>query len=396
MKQMRHRILIAASVLSWSLFGRFALLQTLVAILTSSSLALSLVRDVAPLGTEGAAPRRLERAQDGGLLVLMETPAVLVKLDIQGEKTWSYRATGEGIPRIRSAVSDINNSVILCVAPLGGVRNVFEMPASVIRLDASGREIARLDSGTANIPGGPFYKVTSCERWSDGYLVTATDRKSVQVTDPHGKELTDWTYPEVLIKLRGNLSVEWRKEIDLHSDQVGTTGGVKSLANSDAVIAGFDRITIVDGAGNVKAQTKTKNTTVCMWLRTELPDHRIRIACNERERAASSVIVELDSSLKTVSRLALGTKNDGLAIVCEMQNGLFGLLGADEQRPFVSTFPAQGGAATSTYHFPSSFPEYASPGSIADCLPMGPSSLAVLRSIDKNSATPIVSWLTLQ
>jgi hypothetical protein len=51
--------------------------------------ATQLVRDVAPLGKEGGAPRRLERAQDGGLLVLMETPAVLVKLDIQGEKKWS-------------------------------------------------------------------------------------------------------------------------------------------------------------------------------------------------------------------------------------------------------------------------------------------------------------------
>src|SRR5450631_4300079 len=142
----------------------------------------SLVRDVAPLGKEGGAPRRLERAQDGGLLVLMETPAVLVKLDIQGERKWSYQETGEGVPRIRSAVSDINNSVILCIARSGGERNMYEMPSSVVRLDASGREIARLDSGTANITGGPFYKVTACERWGDGYLVTATDRKSVQVT----------------------------------------------------------------------------------------------------------------------------------------------------------------------------------------------------------------------
>jgi len=158
------------------------------------------------------------------------------------------------------------------------------------------------------------------------------------------------------------------------------------------VIAGFDRITIIDGAGNVKEQTTITRNTVCMWLRTEVPDHRIRMACNERERAASCVIIEFDSSLKTVSRFALGTKNNGLATVCEMQAGVFGLLGADEQRPCVSTFPAQGGAATSTYHFPSSFPEYASPGGISDCLPIGPISLTVLRDVDKNSATPIVSW----
>jgi hypothetical protein len=356
----------------------------------------SLVRDVAPLGKEGGAPRRLERAQDGGLLVLMETPAVLVKLDIQGEKKWSYRESGEGVLRIRSAVSDTNNSVILCIARLGGERNVYEMPNSVVRLDASGREIARLDSGTANITGGPFYKVAACERWGDGYLVIATNRKSVQVTDPSGKQLNDWTYPGVIIKLRQDFSIEWRKELELHVDDVSTTGGIKILANGDAVIAGFDRITIVDRAGNVKEQTTITKKTVCMWLRTEVPNHRIRMACSEQERAASSVIIEFDSSLKTVSTLALGTKNNGLAIVCEMQTGVFGLLGADEQRPFVSTFSAQGGAATSTYHFPSSFPGYASPGGIADCLPIGPSSLAVLRSIDKNSATPIVSWLTLQ
>jgi hypothetical protein len=198
-----------------------------------------------------------------------------------------------------------------------------------------------------------------------------------------------------MIKLREDFSMEWRKELELHADDVGTTGGIKVLANGDAVIAGFDRITIVDGAGNVKEQTTITKTTVCMWLRTEIPDHRIRMACNERERAASSVIIEFDSSLKTVRTLALGTKNNGLAIVCEMQSGVFGLLGAEEQRPFVSTFPARGGAAISTYRFPSSFPEYASPGSIDDCLPIGPSSLAVLRSVDKNSATPIVSWLTL-
>jgi hypothetical protein len=199
-----------------------------------------------------------------------------------------------------------------------------------------------------------------------------------------------------MIKLREDFSIEWRKELELRADDVSTTGGIKVLANGDAVVAGFDRITIIDGAGNVKEQTTTAKTTVCMWLRTQFPDHRIRMACNERERAAASVVTELDSSLKTVSTLTLGTKNNGLAIVCEMQNGFFGLLGADEQRPFVSTFPAQGGAAISTYRFPSSFPEYASPGNIADCLPIGPTSLAVLRSIDKNSATPIVSWLSLQ
>jgi len=338
----------------------------------------------------------LERAQDGGLLVLMETPAVLVKLDIQGEKKWSYRESGDGVLRIRSAVSDANNSVILCVAHRGGAHNVFEMPTSVVRLDASGREIARLDSGTANITGGPFYKVAACERWGDGYLVIATNRKSVQVTDPSGKQLSDWTYPGVMIKLREDFSIEWRKELELDMDDVSITGGIKVLANGDAVIAGFDRITIVDGAGDVKEQTTITKTTSCMWLHTEVPDHRIRMACNEQDRPASSVIIEYDSSLKTVSRIALGTKNNGLAIVCEMQSGVFGLLGAEEQRPFVSTFPAQGGAAISTYRFPSSFPEYASPGSIDDCLPIGPSSLAVLRDIDKNSATPIVSWLTLQ
>jgi hypothetical protein len=356
----------------------------------------SLVRDVAPLGKEGGAPRSLGRAQDGGLLVLMETPAVLVKLDIQGEKQWSYRESGEGVLRIRSAVGDINNGVILCISRWGGERNVHEMPSSVVRLDASGREIARLDSGTASITGGPFYKVALCERWGDGYLVIATNRKSVQVTDPRGRQLSDWAYPGVMIKLREDFSIEWRKELELHADDVSTTGGIKALANGDAVIAGFDRITIIDGAGNVKEQTTITKMTVCMWLRTEVPDHRIRMACNEQERAASSVIIEFDSSLKTVSRLALGSKNNGLAIVCEMQTGLFGLLGADEQRPFVSTFPAQGGAAISTYRFPSSFPEYASPGNIADCLSIGPSSLAVLRSIDKNSATPIVSWLSLR
>jgi hypothetical protein len=361
----------------------------------SSSLAISLVRDVAPLGKEGGAPRRLERAQDGGLLVLMETPAELVKLDVQGEKKWSYREGGEGVSRIRSAVSDTNNGVILCIARLGGERNIYEMPSSVVRLDASGREIARLDSATAGITGGAFYKVAACERWGDSYLVIAANRKSVQVTDPRGKQLSDWTYPAVMIKMREDFSIEWRKEWELHADDVGTTGGIKVLANGDAVIAGFDRITTVDGAGNVKAQTTTAKTTVCMWLRTLIPDHRIRMACNERERAAASVIIEFDSSLKKVGVLALGTKNNGLAMVCEMQTGVFGLLGADEHGPFVSTFSGQGGAATSTYHFPNSFPEYASPGSIADCLPIGPSSLAVLRFVDKNSATPIVSWLTL-
>jgi hypothetical protein len=362
----------------------------------ASALGLSLVRDVAPMGKEGGAPRRLVRAQDGGLLVLMETPALLVKLDIRGEKKWSYRESGEGVLHIRSIASDTDNGVILCIDRFGGERNVYEMPNSVVRLDASGHEIARLDSGTANITGGAFYKVAACERWSDGYLVIARNRKTVQVTDPRGKQFSEWTSPGVIIKLREDFSIEWRKDLDLHSADVGITGGIKFLSNGDAVIAGFDRVAIIDGAGDVKEQTTITQKAVCMWLRTEVPDNRIRMACNEQERAASSVIIELDSSLKTVSTLELGTKNNGLAIVCEMQNGVFGLLGADEQRPFVSTFPARGGAATSTYHFPSSFPEYASPGNIADCLPIGPSSLAVLRSIDKNSATPIVSWVTLR
>jgi hypothetical protein len=270
-------------------------------------------------------------------------PHAVVELTETSALITAVRVEGGGIAMLTSS----NNEVILCIARLGGERNIYEMPSSVVRLDSSGREIARLDSGTANIAGGPFYKVAACERWGDGYLVIATNRKSVQVTDPSGKQLSDWMYPGVIIKLREEFSIKWRKELEVYADDVGTTGGIKVLANGDAVITGFDRITIVDGAGNVKEQTTITKKTVCMWLRTEVPDHRIRLACNEQERAASSVISEFDSSLKTVSRLTLGTKNSGLAIACEMENGVFGLLGAEEQRPFVSTFPAQGGAATS-------------------------------------------------
>lgn len=361
-------------------------------LLVSSVYALSLKKNVAPLGKESGAPRSLALAQDGGLLVLMETPAVLVKLGIQGENKWSYHVNGEGVARIRSAASDINNGVILCITRLGGLQNVFDMPSAVVRLDANGHEIARLDSGIAPITGGPFYRVAVCQRWGDGYLVIAKDKKSIQVTGPNGKQLADWTYPGTLIKLREDLSVEWRKEVDLHADVVAPSGGIKILPNGEVAVPGFDRLTIVDTEGNVKAETKTG---ACRWLQTELPDHRIRMACNDQELAAASVITEFDSSLKVLSKITLGTKNYGLAIVAEMRSGVFGLLGADEHGPFVSTFAAQGGIATSTYRFPSEFPEYASRGGIADCLPIGPSSLVVLRFVDKNSATPTVSWVNM-
>lgn len=351
--------------------------------------ALSLQHEVTLLGDKSTRPVQLERARDGGFLVALHAkPATLIKLRADGSTQWVFeeRVAGAGI---RSATSDTRSGIIVCVTRKEVPQFTRELPSVVVRLDDNGHELARLDSGSAKISGGPFYAVAGCLPWGDGYAVIASEKKPIDQPDDQG-EMPGWPLRSVVMRLRSDFSVQWRKPLSVHASPIAGNVGPRILPNGDLIIVGSDRMFRLDGNGIVKAQV---DIPICTWLRTESQDNRIRLACGRLNPPTASTIVEYDNSLSVISRLALGDKDVGLAKVCELSDGKFALLGTDGQKgPFVQLY-SRAGAPLAKYKFEHPFPEFSSEGGVWDGVPIALSAVVVLRNIDRDWSKTVVTWL---
>jgi hypothetical protein len=329
-------------------------------------------------------PVHLERAADGGYLVLLDTnPNVLLKLDSAGKTVWSFEdhTVENARARFRRLSAEANGDVLLCTERDGGPQNSQALPSGMIRLNSQGREIARLDAQSTPIDGGAIYFISSCLTWGSGYVIVANQKRPSGAPDDYGK-MSGFPFHTVVLRLRSDFTVEWRKAFAGLASPPGTPAAPKVLRSGDLIIPVVTGIFRIDPNGILKAQAKLG---VCTWLRTINDDPRLRFACL---RDASTSIVEYDESLNIKNEIPL-YDNVGVPAVCELANGTFTLLANDSPKaPFVQIYSAQG-KALDKYRFPT----YASEGAVVDCLPISATEFVVLRNIDKDTFISVLTWM---
>jgi hypothetical protein len=329
-------------------------------------------------------PVHIEQAADGGYLVLLDTtPNVLLKLDSAGKAAWSFE--GQVVENVTSQFKSVSaepkGDALLCVARNGG----WSLPSAMIRLNSHGQEIARLDAQSMPTEGGAIYAISACLAWGNGYVIVANEKRPSGAADDNGK-MSGFPFRSVVLRLRSDFTVEWRKAIAGLASPPVTSVRPKVLSGGDLIIPVAGGIFRIDSSGTVKAHAEVPS---CLWLRTINGDARLRFACPPQDKPVASTIVEFDESLNLKSEIPLGDENVGVPAVCELANGSFALLANDNPKgPFVQTYTAKG-KALDKYRFPT----YASEGAVVDCLPISATEFVVLRYIDQDIFISAVTWM---
>jgi hypothetical protein len=345
-------------------------------------------REVMLQRENGAAPLAIEQFSDGGLLVVLDTlPSTIIKLGADGGTKWAYENPIKN-SRIRMAMPEVTGGVVFCLDRKSGPKNFQQEASIVIKLDATGREIKRLDSGMLDAASAPFYAVSGCLAWGTGYAVIAKEADASGAGGPGAMR-----YTGAIIRLNPDLSIAWRKSVEIRANPIASSGGPRVLANGDLIFVGMDRLFRLDGNGSMRAEAAVP---ACKWLRTEKVDDRIRLACSRLDPPTSATILEFDLTLKVINKQALGNEDFGLATVCELPDGRFGLLGNDGTKgPFVQIYSPDG-QALSKYKFSHAFPKFSSEGAVVDGLAIGKSSIVAVRDVDQRKINTIVSWLDIE
>ena len=294
-----------------------------------------------------------------------------------------------GVTYIRMAVPDHGTGVILCAAKERGVGGLANVPSAIIRLDDRGQEIARLDAAKADVPGGIFYKASGCIPWQDGYVVVAREPRPPGEADDFGHIAGGLRDRTTVMRLRADLSIQWRKPIPVNPNPVAATAGPRVLANGNVILPGLSELFLVDGGGAVKTRAEFPP---CKWLRSVTSDSRIRLACVDVSPKASATIYQYDDTLRVVGKLSLGTEEVGLPVVIELADGSFAVLGNGEnyQPPFVVLYSAAG-KKLNKYTY---LKKWSSHGNVLDGVATGPAQIATLRvSEHQGHFISIISWL---
>jgi hypothetical protein len=336
-------------------------------------------------------PHAILNTADGGFLVTLDSfPPQLLKLNASGAAEWKFEEpspSGGGVTYIRMAVPDHMSGVILCAAKEHARDRLTRIPSAVIRLNDHGQEIARLDAAKADVPGGIFYEASGCIPWQDGYVVVAREPRPPGEPDDFGHVESHLRDRTTVMRLRADLSIQWRKPIPMYPNPTASSAGPRALPNGDLILPDLETMTLIDGDGKIKTRTAMP---ACVWLRTAKPDNRIRLACARLTPATESTIYEYNDSLQVVSKLPLGREDVGLPTVIELANGSFAVLGngGNNRPPFVVLYGATG-RELSKYTY-----KWASDSDVVGGVATGPAQITTLRVAERHGHfTSIISWL---
>jgi len=291
---------------------------------------------------------------------------------------------------IRMAAPDHASGVILCAAKEHARDRLTRIPSAVIRLDGHGQEIARLDVAKADVSGGIFYEASGCIPWRDGYVVVAREPRPAGEPDDFGHVESHLRDRTTVMRLRADLSIQWRKPIPMYPNPTAATAGPRPLPNGDLILPDLNGMTLIDGDGRIKAHTET---LACGWLRTGKADDRIRLACGALDPSIPLTIYEYNSSLQVVNMLPLGDKQMGQFTVIELADGRFVVLGSDEvnRPPFLVLYSATGKELGK--YTPGKWSADTS-GYLVGGVATGPAQIATLRvSEHRGHFISIISWI---
>jgi hypothetical protein len=373
----------------------FAILASLC---MNESGALTLERELPIEIDVSTTPHAIKATSDGGVLVTLDSfPPKVLKLSASGAVEWKFEEpspSGGGVTYIRMAVPDHASGVILCAAREHAIDRLTRIPSAVIRLNDHGQEIARLDAAKADVPGGIFYEASGCIPWQDGYVVVARETRPAGEPDDFGHVESHLRDRTTVMRLRADLSIQWRKPIPMYPNPTASTAGPRALPNGDLILPDLNGMTLIDGDARIKAHTEMP---ACGWLRTAKPDNRIRLSCSASDHLPSTpiTIYEYDGSLQVVSKLPLGSKDIGQFTVIELADRSFAMLGSNEdnQPPFIVLYSARG-KELGKYTYLKKWSTDSSHGYLVDGVATGPAQIATLR-LDQHHDhfISIISWL---
>jgi hypothetical protein len=338
-------------------------------------------------------PHAIETTADGGVLVTLDAfPPQVLKLNASGAVEWKFEEpmpSGGGVTYIRMAVPDHESGVILCAAREHARDRLTRVPSAVIRLNDHGREIARLDAAKADVLGGIFYEASGCIPWQDGYVVVAREPRPPGEPDDFGHVESHLRDRTTVMRLRADLSIQWRKPIPVNPNPVAATAGPRVLVNGSVILPGLSELFLVDGGGAVKTRAEFPP---CKLLRSVTTSGRVRLACVDVSPKASATIYQYDDTLRVVGTLSLGTEDVGLPVVIELADGSFAVLGNGDnyQSPFAVLYSAAG-KELNKYTY---LKKWSSHGNVIDGVATGPAQIATLRvSEHHDHPISIISWI---
>jgi hypothetical protein len=343
-------------------------------------------------------PHAIVVTADGGVLVTLDAfPPQVLKLNASGAVDWKFEEpspSGGGVTYIRMAVPDHASGVILCAAREHARDRLTRIPSAVIRLNDHGQETARLDAAKGDVPGGVFYEASGCIPWQEGYVVVAREPRPAGEPDDFGHIESHLRDRTTVMRLRADLSIQWRKPIPIYPNPTASTAGPRALPNGDLILPGLETMTLIDGDGRIKAHAAMPP---CGWLRTVKPDNRIRLICGTENTLPllPLAIFEYNSSLQVVSKLPLGSKDIGQFTAIELADGSFAMLGSNEDNrpPFIALYSATG-KELGKYTYLKKWSTDSSHGFLIDGVATGPAQIATLR-LDQHHDhfISIISWL---
>ena len=364
----------------------------------TSSGALTLERELPIELDVYTVPHAMVNTVDGGVLVTLDAfPPQVLKLNASGAVEWKFEEpspSGGGVTYIRMAVPDHASGVILCAAKEHARDRLTRIPSAVIRLNDHGQEVARLDAAKADVSGGIFYEASGCIPWQDGYVVVAREPRPAGEPDDFGHVDSHLRDRTTVMRLRADLSIQWRKPIPMYPNSTASSAGPRALPNGDLILPDIGSMTLIDGEGKIKTRTAIP---ACGWLRTAKPDNRIRLSCSALTPPPSTpiTIYEYDGALQVVSKLPLGSKDIGQFTVIELADGRFAMLGSNEdnQPPFMVLYGATG-KELGKYTYLKKWSTDSSHGYLVDGVASGPTQIATLR-LDQHHDhfISIISWL---
>jgi hypothetical protein len=332
-----------------------------------------------------ADPFSIVPANDGGFfLALQSTPSPVSKLDAKGKVLWRFNGPSSiEYLEIKMITALPDGGLIVCGSRGSGGANFKMLPGFVIRLDPSGREIARLDPGAPNFKGRIFYDVMTCVPWGDGFAISVIE----SVNDEATTNFNPYTDGRTAVKrLDSNLSLKWSKPLKVGGPGWPTHINPLELPSGDLVFPSGQGIYILNATGIVLAEAPMKN---CRWVRSVSKTRRLTFVCLGDSLASPATVVEYDESLQIKKRTEL-IGSLGLPIVAETDDEgyLAALNGSNSKGPDITKFDSSGNN-TGRFSF--------SQGSLQDMAPTpkGTRQVAILRSvISKGHFAPNISWLS--
>lgn len=329
-------------------------------------------------------PFSIVRADDGGFLVAVQsTSPKALKIDGDGNISWWFEQPNtSGLFSIGMVTSLPDGGAIVCGARATGGKDSAMLPGFVIRLDASGREIARLDPGAPNFKGRIFYDVMTCAPWGDGFAISVIE----PVNDEIATKFNPYANGRTAVKrLTSDLSLDWSKHLKVGGLGSPTRPRPLELPSGDLVFPSGQGIYILNTTGGLLAEASMEH---CQWVRSASKTQRLRFVCLGDSPMSPATVVEYDGSLRIRKRTEL-IGSQGLPMVAEtVDDGyLAAQNGSNSRGPEVAIFDING-KQTRKYSFPH--------GGVQDIVPAqkGTRQVVILRYIITNTHfAPNISWL---